>query len=96
MTVTADSTMIKVAGELDLWTADAAGARLHAAIGAGCGRARLDLGQLRFIDAHGLAVLLQAAAFACARGRQLEVVNVTAQVRKIMTVTGAGVALGIA
>ncbi|MFC7761156.1 STAS domain-containing protein [Catellatospora bangladeshensis] len=96
MTVTVDGlAKIDLAGDLDLLTAECAGIRLRAAIAAGPARTCLDLGQVQFIDAHGLAVLLDTAAFARGNGVHLKVVNINAQPRKIIDVTGTGNALGI-
>ncbi|MEV0453646.1 STAS domain-containing protein [Catellatospora methionotrophica] len=97
MTVTVDGlARIDLAGDLDLLTADCAGARLRAAIAAGPSRTCLDLGQVQFIDAHGLAVLIEAVAFARGKGVHLKVANINAQPRNIIDVTGTGNALGIA
>ncbi|GAA1613996.1 hypothetical protein GCM10009679_17890 [Saccharothrix algeriensis] len=96
VTVTVDGlAKIDLAGDLDLLTAECAGIRLRAAIAAGPARTCLDLGQVQFIDAHGLAVLLDTAAFARGNGVHLKVVNINAQPRKIIDVTGTGNALGI-
>lgn len=96
-TVTVDGDcLIHVQGELDLLTAGDVGMRLHAAIGSSrCRRPQLDLGRLRFIDACGLTVLLEAAAYARTRCGSLDVINASAQVRRIIDVTGTGQALGV-
>ncbi|WP_212822799.1 STAS domain-containing protein [Catellatospora sp. TT07R-123] len=97
MTTTVDGDdLVRVQGELDLVTADAVGRRLHAAIDSStCRRVRLDLHQVRFIDASGLSVLLGAAAYARARQCRWDVVGADPQVRRIIDITGTGQALGI-
>ncbi|WP_374706951.1 STAS domain-containing protein [Catellatospora sp. TT07R-123] len=88
--------LIRLRGELDLMTADGVAVGLRAAIDTAVRRhARLDLAQLRFMDARGLAVLLGAAAYARTRCSRWDVVGACAQVARVIAVTGAGRALGI-
>jgi stage II sporulation protein AA (anti-sigma F factor antagonist) len=89
--------LIRVAGELDLLTAAGLGELLRAAIDAAAGcRAWLDLAKVRFVDAVGLAVLLDAAAYARARRCRMDVIGARAQVARIIEITGTGRALGVA
>jgi anti-anti-sigma factor len=88
--------LLRVAGELDLGNAEQVRADLHAAIDSRAHRPlRLDLAQLTFIDARGLAVLLDAAAHARRRRVPLSLLNVPDPVRRIIDVTGTGAALGV-
>jgi anti-sigma B factor antagonist len=81
------STVIAVAGEIDIATAPQLGHYLAAL--AGSGRPVIaDLDQVSFIDAAGLHVLAAAARLAAARGGSLHVVSAQHQVRRIFALTG--------
>jgi anti-anti-sigma factor len=78
---------IEEEGELDL----AVSARLHAALARAedeCRHVLLDLGHCELIDASGLAVLVAGSAGLSRRGRQLLLLDVHGQVRRLLALTG--------
>ncbi|BCJ76133.1 hypothetical protein CS0771_56770 [Catellatospora sp. IY07-71] len=88
--------LIHVAGELHLGNAEQVRADLRAAIDSSADRPLcLDLARVTFIDARGLAVLLDVAAHARTRQASLCLRNVPDPVRRIIEVTGTGTALGV-
>jgi anti-anti-sigma factor len=88
--------LTRVAGELHLGNAEQVRAELRAVIDSCPHRPLcLDLARLTFMDARGLAVLLDAAARARSRQAPLCLLNVPGPVRRIIEVTGTGAALGV-
>lgn len=75
-----------LAGELDLATAPLIDRTLHAAQQGG-GVVVVDLAQLTFMDVSGLSVFLNASKRAEESGWRLELVNVSAPVRRVFEAT---------
>jgi anti-anti-sigma factor len=77
-----------VSGELDIATAGPVLDGIRLAIDSGSGPLDLDLGQLEFIDASGLRVLVKAYKRAARRGRRLGLVNVPVKVARVLHLGG--------
>ncbi len=80
-----DSAIIAVSGELDLAVADQLGDALDLTEEQ---RVIVDLKHCEFIDSTGIAVILRAGQVFAEEGRHLAVCCPTAQVRRILSVTG--------
>jgi anti-anti-sigma factor len=80
--------VLAVSGELDLAAAASFEAALDSALATGVARIVVDLTALEFIDSTGLSVLIKAQQRAGDTGRELGVVNPTAQVERLLTLTG--------
>lgn len=78
--VAVDHNVVRVAGELDLWSAPQLDAALRDAERS---RVVVDLARTTFIDAHSANVILRAADQARAEGHAFEVHNATGVVRRV-------------
>jgi anti-anti-sigma factor len=79
-------------GELDLATAPMIGRFIDLLIDPGCDL-RLDLESVTFIDASGVGVLLELAETATARGGDLRLTGVGADVERVFDLAGVRHAL---
>jgi len=80
--------VLDCAGELDLAAAPALESELELALGAAFERIVVDLSELEFIDSTGLSVLVKAHQRAQDTGVELGIVNPTAQVERLLSLTG--------
>ena len=80
-----DVEVVRFRGELDLVAAPTA---RHAMGAAACSTLEVDLAELTFLDAAGLAALLSAREEAIARGCRVRVVGASGIVRRVFAVTG--------
>jgi anti-anti-sigma factor len=87
--------VVRVSGEIDIATAPALAEALRARLEAAGPGAELivDLAAVTFIDARGLATLLEAAETARSRGIVLRTTGRPSCLRRIIAVTGDGGAL---
>lgn len=87
--------VLRVSGEIDIATAPALAEALRARLEAAGPGAELivDLAAVTFIDARGLAVLLEAAEVARSRGITLRTTGHPSCLRRLTAVTGDGGAL---
>jgi anti-anti-sigma factor len=76
--------VITITGELDLLGADSVRDAIAAALQTGPKRLVLEVGELRFIDSAGLAVLIEASS----RVDSLELRSPSAAVRRAVELTG--------
>lgn len=96
MVVDGDATVVRIAGELDLATAPDLTALLDsAALRPGIGTLILDLGDVEFVDAAGVAALLQARARCADHQITLRLRGVHARVRRVLALTATGQYLGL-
>lgn len=83
------TTMLRLRGELDMSTADTLRRHISVAINAhDPHRLLLDLSELTFVDAIGLAVFVWAHRVLGHRGRQLRLYRPRPQVLRVLVVTG--------
>jgi anti-sigma B factor antagonist len=82
-----DSAVARLAGELDIVTADTCKKRLSDVVDGGASSLRLDLGELAFIDSSGLGALVAVHHHAVAAGSNVELAGVSSQVRRLMQIT---------
>jgi anti-sigma B factor antagonist len=82
-----DATVVRMAGELDIVTADQCKRRVSDLVDGGAGTVRLDLAGLGFVDSSGLGALVAIHHHAVARGAAIELQGVPAQVRRLMEIT---------
>jgi len=76
-----------VAGDVDLATADTLADALDRAVAQTTGAVELDLSEVTFLDARGVAVLVRAAAAAGTRGGLLRLVSPRSSVRRVLELT---------
>lgn len=83
------SIVVHVAGEVDLCTAPALASELAEAMTSegAASRVVVDLDGVRFLDARGLAALVQAWGFGAGRGRELVLSRPSAMVRRLLKIT---------
>lgn len=90
-----DESTIKIAGELDFTgTPKARGELMEAAMGL-AGALRIDLSELDYMDSSGLAVMLELRKRVTSKGRELEIIGIRDQVRKIFMLTQVGHLFGL-
>ena len=88
----AQSSRIKVAGEVDLTTAPRLSGLLNQATRSAHGPVEVDLAGVSFCDASGVNALVSARCSLTALGRRLVLVNVPAQIARVLMIA-AGSAL---
>lgn len=80
---------MRLAGELDVLCAREVRSAIDEAIGApGVTRIELDLAAVTFIDSTGIGVLVGAVQRAKASDQEVEIVAVSATVRRVLAMTG--------
>jgi len=79
--------VVRVDGELDLFTGDALAQRLTALVAQRPREVVLDVSALTFCDSSGLAVLVNAEQAAKAQGVRIVLRSPTALVRRLLTIT---------
>jgi anti-sigma B factor antagonist len=83
-----DALVVRACGELDMASADGLERELRKAFENGASTVLLDLGNVEFIDATGLSVLLAVAKLTTANGRQLRIVRRSPPVQRAVEATG--------
>jgi len=91
-----DVAVVAVQGTVDLYTARELRDTLHDALSRADGRLVLDLSATTFFDSSGLAALIAAHRRAQAMGGHLVVVNVDAEIARLLGVTGLDQLLALA
>jgi len=81
------SGIVKMAGEIDYTVTPKIRAGLLAYIEKTQGTLILDLSQLTYLDSSGLAVFIEARRHLVDKGRTLQIVSVTPEVKKIFQLT---------
>lgn len=90
------TTVLEVAGEVDLSTAEQFAEAVDAAAGdASVERIIVDLGGVSFMDSAGLRVLVTGVKAAEARGAKLVATDAQPQVKKVFQLTGLDEILGL-
>jgi anti-anti-sigma factor len=87
---------IRVVGEMDLSVIDVVDREIRHAEEADSERIVLDLDQLEFLDAAGIRMLLDADARSKGKGRLQITRTASAQVQRVLDLTGAGEVLPFA
>lgn len=85
---TPDRVIVALEGELDMASAPLLQSTLEDRALASLPLLVLDLGQLQFIDSTGLRVVLAVRKLCAQRGQQLAVTRGSAQVERLLSVTG--------
>ena len=80
--------LVALAGELDLYSADAFRGALDAALDDGATRLVIDLGEVDFIDSVALGVLANAMKRLRALGGGLAVISSNQQIVRVFEITG--------
>lgn len=83
-----DARVVRVGGEIDVYTSPTLKAALVEATGGSSGDVIVDLDQVGFIDSSGLGVLVGALRRAREAGGDLRVVSARPSVEKIFHITG--------
>lgn len=91
--VHADGDVVYVAGEVDVMSVEQLRLVLHRAIEGATSGVTVDLSGVRFIDAAGVGVLVEARNRAVARGKRLAVRRPSRVVLRILEVLGPRVQL---
>jgi anti-sigma B factor antagonist len=89
-----DSTVIGLTGELDLASSPELSCCLRQLAASGR-HLVVDLGRLRFIDASGLRVLMEARGIALAQGRTLTLRRPRENVARVLSLAGLGTLFAI-
>jgi anti-anti-sigma factor len=79
---------VRLAGELDIATADQAYAYLRDVVDSQAGPVTMNLAELTFCDAAGLGVLARVAGYAKRSGRSLKLTAARPSLLRIMRITG--------
>jgi anti-sigma B factor antagonist len=82
-----DAVYVVPCGELDIATVDRLAAEVHELGDAGFHRVVVDLRELTFIDLSGVRLLCELAATALAGGWQLELIQGSTAVRRLLVFT---------
>jgi anti-anti-sigma factor len=90
------TTTLRVAGEVDLATADELSRAATAALQAGPDTLVIDLAAVTFLDSTGLAVLVAVTNQTTASGVRLTIRDPAPRVRNVIRITGLGEFLPIA
>jgi anti-sigma B factor antagonist len=91
-----DALVVRTFGRIDVSSAKALEKELRRAFDDGASTVLLDLGNVSFIDASGLFVLLAVAKLSVTYGRRLRIVRVSSRVDRVIAQTGLQGALPIA
>jgi anti-anti-sigma factor len=91
-----DAVVVRAFGEIDIASAKSLEKELRRAFSNGSSSVLLDLGDVSFIDAGGLSVLLAAARLSVANDRPLRIVRVSSPVGRVIELSGVQGALPIA
>ena len=83
-----DAVVVRAFGEIDIASAKSLEKELRRAFGNGSSSVLLDLGDVSFIDAGGLSVLLAAARISVANDRPLRIVRVSSPVGRVIELSG--------
>lgn len=83
-----DACIVRVGGEVDVYTSPQLKAALITAVGDGCPVIIVDLDKVGFIDSSGLGVLVGALRRAREAGGDLRIVSARDTVVKIFRITG--------
>lgn len=84
------TTTLRVAGEVDLATADELSQAAAAALAAGANALVIDLAAVTFLDSTGLAVLVALTNQSTADGVALTIRDPAPRVRNVIRITGLG------
>jgi anti-sigma B factor antagonist len=84
------TTTLRVAGEVDLATADELNQAIAAALQAGPGALVVDLAEVTFLDSTGLAVLVAVTNQTGTSGVRLTIRDPAPRVRNVIRITGLG------
>jgi anti-sigma B factor antagonist len=90
------TTTLRVAGEVDLATADELNQAAAAALEGGTKALVIDLAEVTFLDSTGLAVLVAVTNQTSAGGISLTIRDPAPRVRNVIRITGLGQFLPIA
>jgi len=85
-----DIAVVHLDGELDLASAPALTAEIDSPQVAAGAKLVLDLRELQFIDSTGLRTIFTARASARERGQEFAVTEGSAQVQRLLAITGVG------
>lgn len=88
-----DALVVRVCGEVDISSASSLEQELRLAFENGASTVLLDLGNVEFIDATGLSVLLAVVKLTTANRRQLRIVRLSRPVERAVELTGLDGAL---
>lgn len=80
--------VIKIKGEVDIYTAAEFKKQINAAIEEGCGDIHIDCSQLNYMDSTGLGVLIGALKRLREQGRNIHLKNLQPNVQKLFKITG--------
>jgi anti-sigma B factor antagonist len=83
-----DGTVLRVVGEVDVYTSPALRDELYRLIDTGAPRVTLDLSGMEFIDSSGLGVFVGALKRVRERSSELELRGVQPSTRKVLEITG--------
>jgi anti-sigma B factor antagonist len=83
-----DALIVRACGEVDIGSANSLEREVRQAFERGASTVLLDLGNVEFIDATGLSVLLAVAKLTTANRRRLEIVRLSPPVERAVEVSG--------
>jgi anti-sigma B factor antagonist len=85
---------MRVAGELDMTTADQLTSEFGKLLQNGCGCLQIDLSEVSFLDSSGIKALLLCWQESSEVGKEFRVVGARPMARRVMSVSGVGAVLG--
>jgi anti-anti-sigma factor len=91
-----DALVVSAFGKIDIASAKSLEKELRRVFGDGASSVLLDLGNVSFIDASGLFVLLAVAKLSVTYGRRVRIVRVSSPVGRVIEQSGLDDALPIA
>jgi anti-sigma B factor antagonist len=77
--------LLRVKGELDIYTAPRLKEAVLAALNGGAGSLAIDLSEVEFLDSTGLQVLMSAKKRTAERGGDVYLLGVGGQIRRVFT-----------
>ena len=83
-----DALIVRACGEVDIGSANSLEREVRQAFERGASTVLLDLGNVEFIDATGLSVLLAVAKLTTANRRRLQIVRLSPPVERAVEVSG--------
>jgi anti-sigma B factor antagonist len=90
-----DATVLAVAGELDMVSSPRLEDAITSLTAVNHRLIVLDLAELEFVDICGTRALVQARAWAGGMGARLVLINVSRDIRRVLSLTGAEDLLGL-
>jgi len=87
--------VMKIAGEVDVYTADQLKTALNQVIVFGAKDLVIDMGEVSYIDSHGFGTLLEVTRILKSRGGSLNLASCSASIERLLRITKLDMTFGI-